>query len=346
MVSRSQTPGQGIQSAAVGFQQLGKTARETGGVLRSNILPALGLSAAFGILSGSMAGAGGAGYQASSAMLGLNRAFYDLQNALAPVAQEIVEAVTPAVEGAVDAILAADRATDGWSTKLGLAGIAAGTLYAKVRPLRTAVNAAAKGLASVAANAGRFAYGAAAGGRIGAGASTAAYRGALAGGALADGSRAALQRARGFRPSPFGGVARSINHPIARLERAFGFTANRPLAGAARLGSRALRLGGRALGPVGALAGLGGGAYLGSRNAQGGFAQKALAFSEETSRAAISVSGLGDEIADKIVGGIKSAFGFFGGGDSRPAIQVQGYTDEQLLAKMEELIASGAIGPR
>jgi len=337
MVSRSQTPGQGIQSAAVGFQQLGKTARETGGVLRSNILPALGLSAAFGVLSGQMGGVAGGSSQASSAMLGLNRALYDIQNAVAQALTPVLETLTPLVTKAVDAFLDLDEATDGWSTKIGLAGAAAAVAYKKISPFRSLVNRSA----GAAISAGRFAYGAAAGGRIGAGASTAAYRGALARlGAGSIGDRIAS-----------GGITGALRGRVGGLAgRAAGTGAGRALGA---VGGVAGRLGAKALGPIGNVAGLGYDVY---RETQGDTKLRdSAAASRSGGLAAGAASYLGvDEIGDKIAGAVAqgitklTGFNLFGsrGEVQQPTIQVQGYTDEQLLAKMEELIASGAIGVR
>jgi len=167
-MTTQQPLGNNIGAASVAFKGLTQSARETGGVLNRTILPALGLSAAFGILSGGLGGAGGAGYASSSAMLALNASMYELQNQISRALTPVIEELVPIAEGLVDTWLELDESTDGWATRIALGAAALialkgpiGSVIRLMRSLRTA---------TVAATAAQTALNAAQGGGVGGGA--------------------------------------------------------------------------------------------------------------------------------------------------------------------------------
>ena len=111
-----------------GQVNLRQTNQELTGLLstvRSGVLPVLGLTAAFSILSGGLNDATASGRAASGAMYQMQVSTYGLQEAITRALLPGIEAVTPILAGIADAISDADERTDGWSTRLGLAGGAA-----------------------------------------------------------------------------------------------------------------------------------------------------------------------------------------------------------------------------
>ena len=121
MVTRTFASRQGNSQLRQFNQHLG----ETRSLIGRTILPALGLTAALSIMGGGFNDATAAGRQASSAMYGVQVAMYGIQDAVTRALLPAIEKLTPLLADAANFIVDADKATDGWSTNLGLAAGAA-----------------------------------------------------------------------------------------------------------------------------------------------------------------------------------------------------------------------------
>ena len=161
-----------VQDVGTAFVGLGRG-------VQSVILPALGLNLAFGLLTGGANDATASGRAASSAMFQMQSSMFGLQEAITRAVLPAILEITPYIANIADLITDADEATDGWSTRLGLAGAAAYLLRGRLAPLVGAAGGAAAGAL------GRFAVpgGAAIGAGAGAGVGAAGVAGAAAGAA-------------------------------------------------------------------------------------------------------------------------------------------------------------------
>ena len=111
-----------------GQVNLRQTNQELTGLLstvRTGVLPVLGLTAAFSLMGGGLNDATASGRAASGAMYQLQTSTYGLQEAITRLVVPALERVTPVLAGVIDQIVAADEATGGWSTGLGILGGAA-----------------------------------------------------------------------------------------------------------------------------------------------------------------------------------------------------------------------------
>ena len=117
------------------IQQLGRdiTVVRTG--ITGTILPTLGLAAAFNVLSGSAGSVSSAGLAASSNMSRLAVTQARLTDAILPTLIELQEELIPLIEQGADKFIEWDRATDGLSTRLTLAGGAAFLLRNQIKSL-------------------------------------------------------------------------------------------------------------------------------------------------------------------------------------------------------------------
>ena len=127
-----------------------QTNQELTGLLstvRSGVLPVLGLTAAFSILGGGLNDATASGRAYSGTMYQMQVSTYGLQEAVTRALLPGIEAVTPILAGIADRISDADEATDGWSTRLGIAGGAAFLLRNRIIGLGRAAVPIARELA-------------------------------------------------------------------------------------------------------------------------------------------------------------------------------------------------------
>ena len=117
------------------IQQLGRdiTVVRTG--ITGTILPTLGLAAAFNVLSGSAGSVSSAGLAASSNMSRLAVTQARLTDAILPTLIELQEELIPLIEQGADKFIEWDKATDGLSTRLTLAGGAAFLLRNQIKSL-------------------------------------------------------------------------------------------------------------------------------------------------------------------------------------------------------------------
>lgn len=94
-----------------------------------NILPVLGLGAAFAVLGGTINTATEGGLALTSAGYTLTTSLYGVQDAIARALIPFIETATPIIAKLADGFVALDEATDGWSTKIALAAAAAYPLF-------------------------------------------------------------------------------------------------------------------------------------------------------------------------------------------------------------------------
>lgn len=151
-------------AAAQGTQWLTRETEKLGSTLGRNILPILGVSAALNILTGSTNDATQSGLALSSAGYGLQTSLYGVQDALARTLIPFAEAAIPILSQLADAFVEADEATDGWSTRLILAGGAAAAATPLLR--RLGGGAAAVGATRLVGGAAAGALGASAYGAV------------------------------------------------------------------------------------------------------------------------------------------------------------------------------------
>ena len=135
-----------------GYRALGDDVRVASGALDGfasslsrSILPALGLHAILSGLGGGLNDATASGRAASSAMYGLQVSMYGVQEAVARALFPAIQAITPLIGGLADAITDADEKTDGWSTRVGLAGLAGYALRRQIRAIGPRVPVAIAG---------------------------------------------------------------------------------------------------------------------------------------------------------------------------------------------------------
>ena len=83
------------------------------------ILPVLGLTAAFSILGGGFNDATASGRAASSTMFQLQASTYGLQEVITRLLLPGLDAIIPPLTTIINLIVAADEATDSWSTRIG-----------------------------------------------------------------------------------------------------------------------------------------------------------------------------------------------------------------------------------
>ena len=139
-------------------QEVRQLRNELGGLrtsITSNILPALGLGAALGIMSGGMLDSTSSGLALSSAGYGLTVSLYELQEAVAAFLLPLAEEVTPYLSDAVDWLVRLNEETDGAAVKFGLLGAAAITLgprLARLIPILLRLSPLIGGVAAVAAD--------------------------------------------------------------------------------------------------------------------------------------------------------------------------------------------------
>lgn len=119
-------------------QEVRQLRSELGGLRSSitgNILPALGLGAALGIMSGGLSDATSGGLALSSAGYGLTTSLYGLQDAIAQALVPVAEELLPHLESAVNWFTDLNEQTDGWAVKVLLAGAAVTLLGGRVARL-------------------------------------------------------------------------------------------------------------------------------------------------------------------------------------------------------------------
>ena len=157
-----------------------------GGSVGRLILPVLALQGAFSILGGGFNDATSSGRAASSAMFQLRASTYGLQEDITRLLLPAIEAVAPVLSNVIDLITDADDATDGWTTRIGLATVGAYGLY---RALRAA---GVVGAGAATAGAAARGPGSGIGGGVASAGATAGFRGtARQSGARAGGAGAA-----------------------------------------------------------------------------------------------------------------------------------------------------------
>ena len=159
MVTRN-TFAENANKSAAALDSVGRSASRL-------VLPLLGVSAAMSVLGGGFNEATASGRAASSAFFQVQASMYGVQEALTRAVLPIIEEVTPVLASAAEKFVELDEATNGWTTRLLVAG---GAAYALTGPISGAVKALGIGGAGAgAAGAGGAAGPIAAGAAIGAG---------------------------------------------------------------------------------------------------------------------------------------------------------------------------------
>ena len=142
MVTRSF--GDTTQQATVDLRAFGKELRGVRSGITGTILPALGLSAAFSVFGGGLNDATSSGRAASSAMFEMQASLFGVQEALTRAILPAIEEVTPIVAEIAEKFVEWDDATNGWSTRAAIAGVAAYALRGQLVSLgRAAITSAA-----------------------------------------------------------------------------------------------------------------------------------------------------------------------------------------------------------
>ena len=163
MVTRAPTSSASINLELAEFNRLIGQMRPG---IRGTILPVLGLSAAFAVLNGGINTATEGGLALTSAGYQLTTSLYGLQDVLAQRLIPFIEAAVPVLATVADQIVAADEATNGWSTRLLLLGGAAWAASPALRAIgggAAAVGATRLAGGAAAGALGASAYGAATG---------------------------------------------------------------------------------------------------------------------------------------------------------------------------------------
>lgn len=112
--------------------------QELGGLRSSitgNILPALGLGAALGFMSGGMLDSTSSGLALSSAGFELTSTLYRLQEQIAALLLPIAEELFPVLSDAVDWFTDLNEETDGWALRVAALAVAARLAYGPISSL-------------------------------------------------------------------------------------------------------------------------------------------------------------------------------------------------------------------
>ena len=134
----------GVASSASYNAQLFQMGRN----LRSLPVPIHNLSSSMGLLNGQLSAGGAAIGGITEAEAKWNALMFRTQALLRGVGSEVLDFFNPAMEQAVDWITQAHEATDGWSTGLGIAAFALGSVATASGRARTAILATNRVLAS------------------------------------------------------------------------------------------------------------------------------------------------------------------------------------------------------